>query len=295
MREETTALSSLVPVLVLLGASFLWGLTWLPLKHFGGYGIEGALVTLFAHGSAGLLAIPLLIRRRSAWLPHAGALSILALSGGLANLAFASAIVLGNVTRVMVLFYLLPAWGVLGARVLLGERIDRTRAASLALALVGAFLVLGGYRVVAEPPTWVDALAITAGIALALNNVMFRKAQALPISTKVAAVLVGSLAWALVAVVVTSAFAKASAPLVVWGEVVGFGLIWILLATAGTLYGVHHLEAGRSSVLIVMELVAAVVSFAIVTRHVPSVGECLGGVLVLASALLEGFRAGREA
>jgi len=273
----------------------LWGLTWMPLKHFGRFGIEGALVTLFAHGAVGLVAIPFLIRRRTAWLSHAGALSFLALSGGLANLAFASAMVLGNVTRVMVLFYLLPAWGVLGARFLLGERIDRTRAASLIFALGGAFLVLGGHRVVAEPPTWVDGLAVTAGIALALNNVVFRKAQALPISTKVAAVFVGSLAWALFAVVVSAAFAKASAPLVVWAEVVGFGVIWILLATAGTLFGVHHLEAGRSSVLIVMELVAAVVSFSLVMRHVPSAGECLGGVLVLTSALLEGFRAGQKA
>jgi len=272
----------------------LWGLTWMPLKHFGRFGIEGALVTLFAHGAVGLFAIPLLIRRRREWRSHAGALSFLALSGGLANLAFASAMVLGNVTRVMVLFYLLPAWGVLGARVLLGERIDRTRAASLVFALVGAFMVLGGHRIVAEPPTWVDGLSITAGIALALNNVVFRKAQAVPISTKVAAVFVGSLAWALLAVVASAAFAKASAPLVVWAEVVAFGVIWILLATAGTLFGVHHLEAGRSSVLIVMELVAAVVSFSLVMRHVPSVGECLGGVLVLTSALLEGFGAGRE-
>jgi drug/metabolite transporter (DMT)-like permease len=278
-----------LPVFVLLGASTLWGLTWLPLKHFGAFGIDGSLVTLVAHGAVGLFALPLLYARRQAWLAGWSSLAVIGLAGGLANLAFASAMVRGDVTRVMALFYLLPAWGVLLARVLLGERVDGKRGLSLAFALAGAFLVLGGPRILVAPPTWVDAVAALSGLALAVNNVVFRKAQAIPIAPKVAAVFVGSLIWAAAA----EAFDESptpGAPLVIWLEVVAFGVVWILAATAGTLYGVNNLEAGRSSVLIIMELVAAVVSSALIQRHLPAAITFAGGVLILGSALLEALR-----
>jgi drug/metabolite transporter (DMT)-like permease len=284
--------NSRLPVLILLAASLLWGLTWLPLKHFGRYGVEGPAVTLFAHGSVGLLAIPFLWQRRATWSGSLAAMSWLGAFGGLANLTFAWAIVLGDVTRVMVLFYLLPAWGVLAARLLLGERIDGRRGLSLAAALGGAFFVLGGAQILRQPPGWVDALAVLSGLAFAMNNVLFRKASAVPIPTKVGFVFVGSLAWPLLVMAALPSFAMpVAAPLLIWAEVVAFGLVWILVATAGTLFGVHHLDAGRSSILIIMELITAVVSAAWIGGKLPSLLECVGGVLILASALLEAFRA----
>lgn len=282
--------NSPLPVLILLTASVCWGLTWLPLKHFGSFGINGPVVTLFAHGTVGLLAIPLLWRERAAWRHSAGMMAGLALLGGLANLAFASAISRGDVTRVMVLFYLLPAWGVLGARLLLHERIDRRRGLSLVAALSGAFFVLGGPKILEQPPDWIDAVAALSGFALATNNVLFRKASEVPLASKVGFVFVGSLLWPGLVVLATPGFVMPTAPLAIWAEVVAFGVVWILAATAGTLFGVHHLEAGRSSVLIIMELVTAVVSSAWIGGKLPSPLECVGGVLILASGLLEGFR-----
>ncbi len=276
---------------VLLGSSVLWGLTWLPLKHFGGYGIEGPLVTLGAHGTVGLLAIPFLVAQRSAWRDAWPSMALLAVFGGLANLAFSTAMSAGDVTRVMALFYLLPAWGVVLARLFLGERLGPHRLLSLALALSGAFFVLGGPSMLVAPPSWIDALAALSGFALAVNNVVFRKAQQVPISHKVGAVFVGSLVWAAAAVALGPSSALVTAPVVEWLGVVAFGLIWILLATAGTLYGVNHLEAGRSSVLIIMELLTAVISAALIQRALPSASTCVGGALVLAAALLEATRA----
>jgi drug/metabolite transporter (DMT)-like permease len=275
---------------VLLGASMLWGLTWLPLKHFGAVGIEGPLVTLSAHGSVGLLAIPFLALKRRSWLSEWPSLVLVAVFGGLANLAFATAMMEGDVPRVMALFYLLPAWGVVLARVLLGEPIDTMRLSSLAAALVGAFLVLGGRRMLVAPPSWIDALATLSGLALAVNNVVFRKAQAVGVSTKVAAVFVGSLGWGAVTVALGSGTRPVTATADDWLAVVAFGLVWILLATLGTLFGVNHLEAGRSSVLILMELVTAVTSSALLLRQLPDAGACVGGALILTSALIEALR-----
>ena len=279
-----------VPTLVLLASSVLWGLTWLPLKHFGAVGIQGPLVTLSAHGSVGVLAIPFLVAGKRTWSSEWPSLTLIAIFGGLANLAFATAIMSGEVARVMALFYLLPAWGVVLARALLHEAIDGKRLLSLACALLGAFLVLGGRRIFVAPPSWVDAVAILSGFSLAVNNVVFRRTQAVAVSTKVGAVFVGSLAWGALTVALGWGAQPVTATALDWLEVVAFGLIWILVATAGTLFGVNHLPAGRSSVLILMELVTAVVSSSLLLGRLPDASSCAGGALILVSALVEALR-----
>jgi drug/metabolite transporter (DMT)-like permease len=280
----------LYPVLALLGASVLWGLTWIPLKYFASFGLQGVSVTLVAHGSVGVVALAWLLRRLARWRSHWRGLVALAACGGVANLAFASAIVSGSVVRVMVLFYLLPAWGVLGGWLLLAERVDTARKLSVAGALVGAAMILGGPRVLREPPSGSDVLSVLSGMALALNNVLFRKLVQLTVMEKIAAMFAGCL---LLAGALTLAgvqpLPRGLAP-AVWLQLAAFGLVGLSVATAGTQWGVAHMEAGRSSVLIIMELVAAVASAALLDGTRLTALEWLGGCLVIAASLLEARR-----
>jgi drug/metabolite transporter (DMT)-like permease len=280
----------LLPVLALLFSSTLWGLTWLPLKHFGEHGFQGVVVTLGAHGAVGLCAYPLLLARRRHWLHAWPTMLWLTVLGALANLSFATAIVRGDVLRVMVLFYLVPAWGVLGGRFLLGEPINRSRQLSLVLALSGAFLVLGGPKLWQTPPGWVDLLAVCSGFTLAIHNVLFRKAQDVEIASKIGFSFVGCLVLSALLVGFGQVRMPDYIPQLIALQIVAFGLVWILLATVGTLWGVHHMEAGRSSILIIMELVTAVVSAALLSGRVPQPLEWFGGALILGSALVEGLR-----
>jgi drug/metabolite transporter (DMT)-like permease len=286
------ALPPLYPVLALAGASLLWGLTWIPLKYFGSFGLQGVTVTLVAHGSVGALALGwLMLRLRDGgWRRALPGLLALAACGGVANLAFASAIVSGDVVRVMVLFYLLPAWGVLGGWLILGERVDLLRKLSVVGALGGAVLILGGPQVLTEPPSASDALAVLSGFALALNNVLFRKLAALPVLDKIAAMFAGCLLLALLLTLLGVQPVPAGVPLTVWLQLAVFGLVGLSIATAGTQWGVAHMEAGRSSVLIIMELVAAVASAALINGTRLSWLEWLGGSLVVLASLLEARR-----
>ncbi|HVY32163.1 MAG TPA: DMT family transporter [Polyangiaceae bacterium] len=279
------------PVLVLLGASVLWGLSWVPLKHFADFGLQGVGVTLVGHGSVGVLALPWLARGWARFRPWWRGLLLLGIFGGLANLAFVSAIVSGDVVRVMVLFYLLPAWGVLGGWLLLGERVDLLRKLSVAAALLGAYLILGGTRVVSERPSLADVLAVVAGMALAMNNVMFRKLADVTVPDKVAAMFAGCLLWAVPITLLGAAPLPSGVPTNIWLELSCFGLVWLFVATVGTQWGVAHMETGRSSVLIIMELVSAVASAAIIngTRLKPI--EWLGGALIALAAFGEARRA----
>jgi drug/metabolite transporter (DMT)-like permease len=290
-QPHAPALNPALPVLVLLSSSVLWGISWLPLKYFARFGLEGVSVTLVGHGSVGLLALPWLFLHAPRWRGHGRALAALGTVGGLANLAFASAMVSGDVVRVMVLFYLLPAWGVLGGWLLLGEHIDHWRKLSVVAALVGAYLILGGSRVLSQRPSMADAMAVLSGMALALNNVLFRKLSEVTVPDKVAAMFAGCLLWAAPLTLLGVAPLPSGVSSQVWLELSAFGLVWLFIATAGTQWGVAHMEAGRSSVLIIMELVAAVASAALIngTRLRPL--EWLGGALIAVAALVEARRA----
>lgn len=280
----------LYPVLVLLSASVAWGLTWLPLKYFGSYGLRGVSVTLVAHGSVGAIALAWLAQSFRAWRAELRSMLLLSMFGGLANLAFASAIVSGNVVRVMVLFYLLPAWSVLGGWLLLRERVDTLRKLAVLGALLGAFLLLGGPRVLAERPSAADALAVVSGMALSLNNVLFRKLSRVPVANKVGAMFAGCLIWAAPLALLGVEHLPEGVPGEVWLELVAFGFCWLLVATVGTQWGVSHMEAGRSAVLIIMELVAAVASAALLNGTELRPLEWLGGCLIVGSAFIEARR-----
>jgi len=280
----------LYPVLVLLASSVVWGLTWIPLKYFAGFGLQGVNVTLVGHGSVGALAVPWLAYRWRAWGGAWRPMLLLGTFGGLANLAFASALVSGDVVRVMVLFYLLPAWGVLGGWLLLGERVDGLRKLTVASALGGAFLILGGVGILAERPSLSDGLAVLSGMALALNNVLFRKLANIAVSDKVASMFAGCLLWALPLTLLGVEALPFAVPQGVWLELVSFGLVWLFIATVGTQWGVAHMEAGKSSVLIIMELVAAVASATVINGARLRPIEWLGGVLIVAAAVIEARR-----
>jgi drug/metabolite transporter (DMT)-like permease len=281
------------PVVLLAFASILWGLTWWPLKGLHARGVDGIPLIFVAYGAVAALGVPLLVRSWRSWREQKGMMGLIALLGGLANLSFNSALVYGDVVRVMVLFYLLPFWGVLGGRIFLGEKLNALRGLSMFLALSGAFLVLGGPRIFSTPFAFVDVVAVVSGFTFAMNNICFRASQKLPLVSKVVAVFVGCAvgAGALLALGVQT-LPSGVAPLT-WLLVVGFGF-YLLLASAGTQWGVIHLEAGRSSIIMILELLSAVLSSTLILHSSLSPLEILGGVLIIGASLLEARAAPAE-
>ena len=146
----------------------------------------------------------------------------------------------------------------------------------------------------ADGPHAIVATLGLAGMMLAFQNIAFRKFDELGISIKIAVVFVGCFACAAVLSALGVAPIPAKVPPVIWSEVVAFGLVWLLLASIGTLWGVAHMEAGRSSILIIMELVTAVVSAALLSSRSLSLLEWLGGGLIILAALLEAWRPGES-
>jgi drug/metabolite transporter (DMT)-like permease len=277
----------------LVGASLFWGCAWLPLKALEESGVDALSLALAAFT---LLAVGMVLFswRQTGHLPIGGSLVLIALLGGGANLAFTLAMVYGEVVRAMVLFYLLPLWGVLGGWLVLGERVDRVRWLGVALALLGAWLVLGGFEILQAVPSGFELFGLLAGLLYAMNNLVFRGVQGIPLSAKLSAMFIGCAGLALVAALATDiAWPSAVTPLA-WGGVLLYALFWLMPANLGAQYGVTHLEAGRASVILILELVAAVLSATLIGGEQMAPWEWVGAALILLAALIEAVRGRSE-
>ncbi|CDF83520.1 DMT family permease [Pseudomonas knackmussii B13] len=270
-------------VVLLLGAA-LWGLGWMPLAHFAGLGLAGMPMVLYTFGLLSVPTLAVLYRQRRAWWPQRGALLGIVLCGGWATAGLVGALSEGDVVRSMLLFYLAPAWGLLGGWLLLGERLDAVRIGALLLALVGIALTLGVNRNTFAALTASDWLALSAGFAFALNNLATRAAEQVPLASKAMAAFIGSAACAALFCLLDST-ALPSADAGTWLQIAIFGLFW-LAAMGAAQYGFSHVEASRAAVLVVVELLVSVLTAAAFGERELGVGEWLGGALVLAAALI---------
>ncbi len=273
--------------LVLLFSATLWGLSWWPMQQLAAAGVAGPVLSLLAYGSAGLLGLPLLLGERGTWQRHPIQVAMIAAFGGWAAASFILAMTQGDVVREMLLFYLAPAWSVLGGRVALQERLSARRAVAVVVALAGASLVIraggavGGARI-----TLADVLALSSGITFAANNLAMRAAREISVRSKTIIMMLGCGALSALAVAV----AGSPMPPASTGAALGvgaFALVWIVGGSMTTAFGMSHLEAGRSALIILAELVAAVVSASLAQHRVPSTPELAGAALILGAAALE--------
>lgn len=279
--------SNRVATSVLLFSASLWGLSWMPLKWFIAQGLTGPMVSLLSYGVVGLFTCVFIWRQRAAWRPQWGLLLALALVGGWANTSFVNALMLGDVVRVMFLFYLSPVWSVLGGWLFLKERIPPLRWAAVVVALLGLWLFLGGPGGVDLAFTFVDFLALSAGFCFAANNVIARAAQQVPMVSKTFAVFAGCGVISLVATTALGHSVPAHMGLGVWLAVLAYGFVWLLLATATWQFGVTHIESSKAGVILLAELVVAVLTALWFGDESMTGLEWAGGALITLAAFAE--------
>ena len=264
----------------------MWGLFWWPLKALDTAGIHISYVQVFAYGVAALVLLPFAWHSLPRWRDQRGLVLLICLLGGWANASFATSLAEGNVVRVMLLFYLAPVWTILAARMFLAEPFTPLRLSALALALAGLVATLGGSAIFATPLSLIDLLALSSGLAFALNNVAIRVGHSLPETIRAAAVFAGctviSLGWIF--------WSDRSAPALeathIW-VLLALGLLWVIPGTLATFYGVARLDAGKAAILLLAELVVGVFSAVLIGGEHLSMKEALGGALILTAAVIE--------
>ena len=286
--------------------ALVWGTSWWPLRWFEGIGLHPLWTTLFVY----LLAVAVIVAVRPqavVQVLRTPALWVLVLAAGTTNAAFNWGVVIGDVVRVVLLFYLMPLWAVLLARALLNEPLTRHAAARVVLALAGAAIVLWPQGAGLEPSAWdrlpiprslPDWLGVLGGFSFALNNVMLRREAHRPEEGRALAMFLGG---GLVAGVLAALLALNAQvpwpPAPAWGGVAAACALSVvyLVGNLALQYGASRLPANVTAVVMLTEVLFASLSAWLLGGGALSGPLLLGGALILAAALLSAFEPGPAA
>ena len=286
--------------------ALVWGTSWWPLRWFEGIGLHPLWTTLFVY----LLAVAVIVAVRPQAVMQVlrtPALWVLVLAAGTTNAAFNWGVVIGDVVRVVLLFYLMPLWAVLLARALLNEPLTRHAAARVVLALAGAAIVLWPQGAGLEPSAWdrlpiprslPDWLGVLGGFSFALNNVMLRREAHRPEEGRALAMFLGG---GLVAGVLAALLALNAQvpwpPAPAWGWVAAACALSVvyLVGNLALQYGASRLPANVTAVVMLTEVLFASLSAWLLGGGALSGPLLLGGALILAAALLSAFEPGPAA
>ena len=286
--------SPTLPALALLFNALVWGCSWWPFRALDAQGLHPLWATAIVFVLAIVLIVALRPRAVGQLLRSPG-LWLLVAAAGTTNAAFNWAVTIGDVVRVVLLFDLMPLWAVLLARMLLDEPLTRLAALRVALALVGALLVLGpggaGGRWLALPlpQSLADWLALGGGFSFALNNVMLRRLRAAPEEGRALAMFLGG---ATVSALIATGLAVQGAapwpPLPAPGWLAGVAGLAVLFigSNAALQYGAARLPAGATAVIMLAEVLFASLSAAWWGDAQFSAPLLAGGALIVAAALL---------
>ena len=282
-----------LPALALTFNALVWGTSWWAFRQFEQRGLHPLWTTLLVYGLSVLVIIalrPAALRQ----LARTPALWVLMLAAGTTNAAFNWGVVIGDVVRVVLLFYLMPLWAVLLARALLGERITRAAAGCAALALAGAAVVLWpegqtGASAWPVPRTLADGLGVLGGFSFALNNVMLRRESHRPEEGRALAMFMGgaTVSGLLGAMLVCQELATAPAALDIglWPWVALLAVLF-LVGNLALQYGAARLRANVTAVVMLTEVVFAAVSAVLLGGGVLTARLMLGGAMILLAAVL---------
>jgi drug/metabolite transporter (DMT)-like permease len=279
ISENNLAIASL------LFSASLWGLIWYPLRLLNEAGMSGIWSSLVMYIAAAALTIPMVFKGRQAnWQGDKSILLALALAAGVTNVAFVVALIQGEVMRVMLLFYLSPLWTVLFGRWWLKERLSRRAIIFFCVAMLGSVVMLWNPEMGKPWPRGLsDWLALLAGIAFSINNVIARKLSAQSLAIKTAATWWG-VVFVSIAVILTTQAPLPNVPNSVWLGAWLLGWLGIVAMTVAVLYGLARMPVYRSSVIMLFELIVAAIAAWLLTDEVMTAQEWAGGVMILLAA-----------
>ncbi len=133
----------LLPQCAVALASVLWGLWWIPVRGLDQLGLTGNWVSVAVYGFGALALLPFVLPGYRRLRQNAGTIAAAGIFCGAALAFWNHAILIGEVVRVSLLFYLSPIWATILAAIFLGDRITLRRALAIILGLSGAATVLG--------------------------------------------------------------------------------------------------------------------------------------------------------
>ena len=273
------------PVSLAFLAAVLWGLWWMPIRWLDGLGLGGAMAGLAMNAGAFAASAAWVLVLRAPVRPPARAALGAALVGVGVTL-YSAALNHGDVVRVVLLFYLAPAWSKIIEWAFLGLPWRWPSSLALGAALGGAALILGGDATALRAGPG-EVLALASGLAWAIGAALLFSggrtgAAVLCVFTSLSAVATG-----LVFVWLAGTALPPARPLWAMTQGAGLGIGYILPVLALTVWSAQRLAPATLSFLLTAEIVVGVLSGVLLLDEPFGPWQALGAALIVLGALSE--------
>lgn len=281
--------SARLPTLAIAFSALLWGLWWIPLRWLDGLGLGSLPLNVLLYGIGAALLTPLVLHRGGyGRRPLAVLTSGIAL--GSALIAWNLALLHGEVVRATLLFYLSVVWASLLEWLVLRHRVRASRVFAVLLGLAGAWVLLGGDGQLPVPRDTGDWFGLVSGVLFAISITIASAADELDSldQTYVAFITAGVLALIATLVRDTGGFpfpAETTKYLLIGGV----AMVWLIPICLLLFWGARYLPPGRVSLILLLEIIAAAVSAALLAGEPFGMKEIVGCLLITASGLVEGW------
>jgi drug/metabolite transporter (DMT)-like permease len=288
----------MLPSLAIVFGGALWGLFWLPVRAIGEMGLAGAWPGAVIYAGCMAVLLPVLVVRWRSFVRYWRPLAMCGLFTGTAFACYSTSLLLTEVVRTILLFYLTPIWSTLLGLLLLGERLTASRAVALALGMAGLLVVLGIGNQFPWPRNLGDWLALASGMAWAYGSLRLYRMGAIAVTEQILTFIVGSLVVTSAGIALGGAAFGGLPPPVVLSEALPFGLLsalYVLPMLFLTIWPATVLSPGRVGILLMSEVVVGVTSAAAFAGEPFGAREVLGTVLIVAAGAVEVFGWGRRA
>lgn len=276
-----------------LYSGLIFGLFWFPLRFLEAQGVPGVWPAVLINGTAAAFMIPVVVWRWKRFVFGGWRFHVAGLLAGTTLVLYAAGLLYTEVVRIIVLYYMLPIWGFLLARIFLGAAITPIRWVAMGLGFTGLYIIFGADAGLPLPRNAGDWMGLSSGFIWAIAATMILADN----RSSVIDYALYYLVWGGLGTIVVLAFSGdlATTPdsrtvidAMIW--IVPLALLGLVPAGLATLYAPAYLNPGTVGLLFMTEISVSVGTAAVFAGEVFGLPEAVGVILISFAGLIEPVR-----
>lgn len=279
---------------VALGAA-LWGLFWIPLRFLDERGVTGLWAVALVMFMLIIPAAIALVRANKLHTLMSSNTWFIGCAMGLSTVLYFTGIIVSDVIRVIFLFYLLPIWTTLTARILYKESITRLRLLIIGIALIGLWLLLGGGNGIPMPSNLGDWCGLLAGMCWGVSLAVIRGRDNVDAGAMVCATAIAATTIAVVVALVLLSMGftdlvsipQVSGWLTILIAAVLFSVVMQYPSLLGQIWGAQRIAAPTAALLTMSEILVATVSAYLLIGTDLNTISMVGAVIILIAVCID--------
>jgi drug/metabolite transporter (DMT)-like permease len=295
----STAVSPVVSsrraVLSVCMAGVAWGLWWLPVRWLAGKGLSGDMVSVALYSLGALVVLPIVLFGAPRHRANPRTAIIVGVLFGTAMAMTNTALLYGQVVRVLLLFYLSPIWATLLDTFVLKSPLSKWRVLSVVLGLSGAAIVLGNSPGIPLPRSLGDWMGLGSGVMFGFGSLAIcmahtaaeREARSPALQSLASFIVAGFTGLVFFILIPTGAALDPAHILPALPAALVVSAFWLLPQMWLFAWGAARIDPGRVAILMLLEPMTAAISAGLLLDEPLELRELIGAALIVGAGAIE--------